>query len=54
VLYGDTPFIRPETLDRLLQARARHSVVVLGFTARDPAYSNRFRRITTSRVPPFA
>ena len=36
VLYGDTPFVRPETLDRLLQARARHAVVVLGFDARDP------------------
>ena len=36
VLYGDTPFVRAETLDRLLQARARHAVVVLGFDARDP------------------
>jgi bifunctional UDP-N-acetylglucosamine pyrophosphorylase / glucosamine-1-phosphate N-acetyltransferase len=36
VLYGDTPFIRPETLQAMLAARARHSVVVLGFEARDP------------------
>lgn len=36
VLYGDTPFVRAETLERLLQARTRHAVVVLGFTARDP------------------
>ena len=36
VLYGDTPFIRPETLEAMLHARARHSVVVLGFEARDP------------------
>jgi bifunctional UDP-N-acetylglucosamine pyrophosphorylase / glucosamine-1-phosphate N-acetyltransferase len=36
VLYGDTPFIRPETLEAMLAARARHSVVVLGFEARDP------------------
>ncbi len=36
VLYGDTPFIRPETIDAMLHARARHSVVVLGFQARDP------------------
>ena len=36
VLYGDTPFIRPETLEAMLQARARHSVVVLGFEAKDP------------------
>ena len=36
VLYGDTPFIRPETLQAMLHARARHSVVVLGFQAKDP------------------
>ena len=36
VLYGDTPFICPETLERMAQARAAHDVVVLGFTAADP------------------
>lgn len=36
VLYGDTPFVRPETLQAMLDARARHAVVVLGFQARDP------------------
>ena len=36
VLYGDTPFIRPETLQSMLEARARHAVVILGFQARDP------------------
>lgn len=36
VLYGDTPFIRPETLEAMLAARARHAVVVLGFEAQDP------------------
>ena len=36
VLYGDTPFIRPETLQAMTEARARHSVVVLGFEAADP------------------
>lgn len=36
VLYGDTPFIRAETLEAMLEARARHAVVVLGFQARDP------------------
>lgn len=36
VLYGDTPFIRAETLEAMLRARARHAVVVLGFEARDP------------------
>jgi bifunctional UDP-N-acetylglucosamine pyrophosphorylase/glucosamine-1-phosphate N-acetyltransferase len=45
VLYGDTPFVRPETLDRLRQARARHAVVVLGFTAQDP---DRYGRLLTA------
>ena len=36
VLYGDTPFVRPETLQAMLAARSRHAVVVLGFEARDP------------------
>ncbi|MDP2737632.1 MAG: bifunctional UDP-N-acetylglucosamine diphosphorylase/glucosamine-1-phosphate N-acetyltransferase GlmU [Pseudorhodobacter sp.] len=36
VLYGDTPFIRSETLAAMLDARAHHAVVVLGFVARDP------------------
>lgn len=36
VLYGDTPFIRPETLESMLDARRRHAVVVLGFHAADP------------------
>lgn len=36
VLYGDTPFIRPETLGAMAQARARHAVVLLGFEPRDP------------------
>ena len=36
VLYGDTPFIRPETLAAMAEARRAHDVVVLGFTAADP------------------
>ncbi|MEZ5754720.1 MAG: bifunctional UDP-N-acetylglucosamine diphosphorylase/glucosamine-1-phosphate N-acetyltransferase GlmU [Paracoccaceae bacterium] len=36
VLYGDTPFIRAETLQAMLDARRRHAVVVLGFHAADP------------------
>ncbi len=37
VLYGDTPFIRPETLREMQAARADGStVVVLGFRAQDP------------------
>ena len=31
VLFGDTPFLRPETLERMLEARKAHDVVVLGF-----------------------
>lgn len=36
VLYGDTPFIRPETIMAMQDARSRHAVVVLGFHAADP------------------
>ncbi|RKF14982.1 bifunctional UDP-N-acetylglucosamine diphosphorylase/glucosamine-1-phosphate N-acetyltransferase GlmU [Roseovarius spongiae] len=36
VLYGDTPFIRPETLRRMLAARQDHDLVVLGFDTADP------------------
>lgn len=37
VLYGDTPFIRPETLQAMLAARRDGAaVVVLGFEAADP------------------
>ncbi|MEM6939848.1 MAG: bifunctional UDP-N-acetylglucosamine diphosphorylase/glucosamine-1-phosphate N-acetyltransferase GlmU [Pseudomonadota bacterium] len=37
VLYGDTPFIRPETLARMLEVLDEKDVVVLGFEAKDPA-----------------
>ncbi|MGH1465237.1 MAG: bifunctional UDP-N-acetylglucosamine diphosphorylase/glucosamine-1-phosphate N-acetyltransferase GlmU [Cognatishimia sp.] len=33
VLYGDTPFIQPKTLQRMIDARAKNAVVVLGFQA---------------------
>ncbi len=37
VLYGDTPFVRPETIAAMLEARADGAgVVVLGFEAADP------------------
>lgn len=36
VLYGDTPFIGAETLEKMQAARAHHDVVVLGFEAADP------------------
>lgn len=44
VLYADTPLIRAETLQAMLDARARHAVVVLGFHARDPG---RYGRLLT-------
>lgn len=44
VLYGDTPFVRPETLQAMLEARARHAVVILGFRPADPA---RYGRLIT-------
>ncbi|SFQ80274.1 bifunctional UDP-N-acetylglucosamine diphosphorylase/glucosamine-1-phosphate N-acetyltransferase GlmU [Donghicola eburneus] len=36
VLYGDTPFISPDTIEQMVQARATHDVVILGFEAADP------------------
>ena len=45
VLYGDTPFIRPETLTAMAAARQFHDVVVLGF---DAAVPGRYGRLVTS------
>ncbi|MEM7596721.1 MAG: bifunctional UDP-N-acetylglucosamine diphosphorylase/glucosamine-1-phosphate N-acetyltransferase GlmU [Pseudomonadota bacterium] len=36
VLYGDTPFVRADTLTRMAEARRDHDIVVLGFEAADP------------------
>ena len=36
VLYGDTPFVQPETLDKMRVARKDNAVVVLGFEAETP------------------
>jgi bifunctional UDP-N-acetylglucosamine pyrophosphorylase / glucosamine-1-phosphate N-acetyltransferase len=36
ILYGDTPFIRHETLEEMQAARAQHAVVVLGFNTDEP------------------
>ncbi|MEF3047477.1 bifunctional UDP-N-acetylglucosamine diphosphorylase/glucosamine-1-phosphate N-acetyltransferase GlmU [Pseudotabrizicola sp. L79] len=44
VLYGDTPFVRPETLQAMQDARQRHDIVVLGFHAADPG---RYGRLIT-------
>lgn len=45
VLYGDTPFIQPQTLEAMATARADHDVIVLGFDARDPG---RYGRLITA------
>ncbi|MDA9822510.1 bifunctional UDP-N-acetylglucosamine diphosphorylase/glucosamine-1-phosphate N-acetyltransferase GlmU [Paracoccaceae bacterium] len=42
VLYGDTPFVRPETLQALLAARKTADVVLLGFQA---ANAGRYGRL---------
>ena len=42
VLYGDTPFVRPETLQALLAARKTADIVVLGFEA---ANAGRYGRL---------
>ena len=42
VLYGDTPFVRPETLQTLLAARKTADIVVLGFQA---ANAGRYGRL---------
>lgn len=36
VLYGDTPFLSADTLNRMLEARAKADLVILGFEAADP------------------
>ncbi|WP_435258713.1 bifunctional UDP-N-acetylglucosamine diphosphorylase/glucosamine-1-phosphate N-acetyltransferase GlmU [Thioclava sp. FR2] len=45
ILYGDTPFIRPETLAAMHVARKKHAIVVLGFHAADPG---RYGRLIAS------
>ncbi|MFK7743441.1 MAG: bifunctional UDP-N-acetylglucosamine diphosphorylase/glucosamine-1-phosphate N-acetyltransferase GlmU [Roseobacter sp.] len=37
VLFGDTPFVSPETLEKMVAAQADNDVVILGFEAADPA-----------------
>ena len=44
VIYGDTPFIRPETLEAMRTARAGSDIVVLGFEAAEPG---RYGRLVT-------
>lgn len=44
VLYGDTPFISPKTMEDIAQARETADLVVLGFEAVDPG---RYGRLVT-------
>jgi len=44
ILYGDTPFIQPATLEAMAEARKTKDVVVLGFEAADPG---RYGRLVT-------
>ncbi len=37
VLYGDTPFLQSDTLERMIAARTDNDLVILGFEAADPA-----------------
>ncbi|WP_288941937.1 bifunctional UDP-N-acetylglucosamine diphosphorylase/glucosamine-1-phosphate N-acetyltransferase GlmU [uncultured Roseovarius sp.] len=46
VLYGDTPFIQPETLAHMAKAREQHDIVVLGFEATDPGRYGRLKMTT--------
>lgn len=43
VLYGDTPFIQPETLAHMAKAREQHDIVVLGFEAAEPGRYGRLK-----------
>jgi bifunctional UDP-N-acetylglucosamine pyrophosphorylase/glucosamine-1-phosphate N-acetyltransferase len=52
VLYGDTPFVTPDTLERMREARARADVVVLGFEAASP--DTRYGRLVTRATNSFA
>ncbi|MDG1531883.1 MAG: bifunctional UDP-N-acetylglucosamine diphosphorylase/glucosamine-1-phosphate N-acetyltransferase GlmU [Paracoccaceae bacterium] len=45
VLYGDTPFISPETLEEMSKARDSHDVLVLGFETNEPG---RYGRLITN------
>ncbi|HET7409994.1 MAG TPA: bifunctional UDP-N-acetylglucosamine diphosphorylase/glucosamine-1-phosphate N-acetyltransferase GlmU, partial [Paracoccaceae bacterium] len=45
VLFGDTPFLRPETLDAIRTARDAADIVVLGFEATEPG---RYGRLVTA------
>lgn len=43
VLYGDTPFVQGDTLLRMVEARAKNDLVVLGFDAADPGKYGRLK-----------
>lgn len=56
VLFGDTPFVTAETLERMVIARENNAVVVLGFEAADPGKYGRLVMNGTSleRIVEFA
>ena len=35
-MFGDTPFVTPQTLNKLVEANSRHDIVILGFEAAEP------------------
>ena len=37
VLFADTPFLQPATLERMIAARGSHDMVILGFDTADPS-----------------
>lgn len=55
VLYGDTPFIQPDTLRRMQAARGDFDLVILGFHAADPARYGRIEMTgdTVERIVEF-
>ncbi|MGR3503911.1 bifunctional UDP-N-acetylglucosamine diphosphorylase/glucosamine-1-phosphate N-acetyltransferase GlmU [Pseudaestuariivita sp.] len=55
VLYGDTPFISPETLACMAKARRSHDIVVLGFEAADPGRYGRLvmQGVTLQKIVEF-
>ncbi|MEM1353004.1 MAG: bifunctional UDP-N-acetylglucosamine diphosphorylase/glucosamine-1-phosphate N-acetyltransferase GlmU [Pseudomonadota bacterium] len=46
ILFGDTPFVSPGTLARMIEAKAKNDVVILGFEAADPG---RYGRLVTEQ-----
>ncbi|SFK49891.1 bifunctional UDP-N-acetylglucosamine diphosphorylase/glucosamine-1-phosphate N-acetyltransferase GlmU [Shimia haliotis] len=56
VLFGDTPFVRADTLEKMIVARKDNAVVVLGFEAADPGKYGRLvmQESSLERIVEFA